>query len=49
MKLKSLDSFELLNDRTICMIIGGNALDSSKKDVTSTSGDSYSRDFKKTK
>jgi len=46
MKLKSLNSFELLNDKTICMITGGNvtALDSKKKDITSTNHDSYKCD-----
>jgi len=44
MKLQSLKSFETLNKETICLIAGGTARDSKKKDVTSTSNDSASGD-----
>jgi len=45
MKLKSLDSFELLNDESIYVIMGGTVAESRKKDVSSAKGsDSYSKD-----
>jgi len=44
MKLQSLKSFETLNKETICLIAGGTAKDSKKKDITSTSHDSVSKD-----
>ena len=47
MKLKSLTSFELLNNETIHLITGGQAGrrdESKKKDVTSESQDSASND-----
>ena len=44
MKLQSLKSFEVLNNETITLIVGGTARDSKKKDVNSTSHDSASGD-----
>ncbi len=44
MKLKSLTSFEVLNQESIHVIAGGASAESRKKDVSSTTMDSASND-----
>ena len=46
MKLKSLKTFEVLNEEIINVIVGGGSpgQDSNKKDITSTRQDSASKD-----